>query len=396
MFCVMLGIKLSINIYEYISFNELLVLNKHVAQQEIFYDDLFVSLEDDILTQPDYAEEVHEEDKHSHENLFKHNHFVDSEPEILSLKDALIKNEVSKKEDISVASRYNKSSENVSIDNLSNKLNIVKKQDHNIAPTYENYYTLPIIDALDVINHKANEKKEQFKKEIASLYQKREMLIKKAKKLTIQSSKDIKRLKNIFKILKVKMPKKLHNIKANLTQSKLLKQLNMGVSELSWRHPTLKNNLEILYKMQLFANFLPIHQPINKGRRTSSFGYRSDPFTKRKRMHAGIDYAARKGTPLIASGTGVIKYAGRKGGYGNVVEIYHGKGIFTRYAHMSKINVKKGQRVKKGQKIGAVGSTGRSTGAHLHYEIRVFNKPTNPSKFINTKKEILSIVNFYI
>ena len=115
---------------------------------------------------------------------------------------------------------------------------------------------------------------------------------------------------------------------------------------------------------------------------TSGYGYRSDPFTGRKRMHKGIDLAAPKGTPVKARASGVVTYAGRRGSYGKIVEIDHGTHR-TRYAHLSRIKVRSGQSVTPDQIIGLVGSTGRSTGPHLHLEVLVDGKQTNPKKFLN-------------
>ena len=108
---------------------------------------------------------------------------------------------------------------------------------------------------------------------------------------------------------------------------------------------------------------------------SSKFGYRKDPFTKRRTFHAGYDYAARQGTPILAGATGEVIYAGRLGNYGKAVRLLHGDSISTLYGHMHKIYVKRGQFVRRGDIIGEVGNTGRSTGPHLHYEVRVNNRP---------------------
>ncbi len=119
------------------------------------------------------------------------------------------------------------------------------------------------------------------------------------------------------------------------------------------------------------------------GRIMSSFGYRRDPFTRRIRHHDGLDIAAPYGTQVISAGKGVVKFAGREGDYGRMVIIEHGDGLQTAYAHLSKISVEVGQKIEKGQVVGAVGSSGRSTGPHLHFEVRVGNKAGNPLKYIN-------------
>jgi len=115
---------------------------------------------------------------------------------------------------------------------------------------------------------------------------------------------------------------------------------------------------------------------------TSGFGYRRDPFTGRRMFHEGLDIAARVGTPIVATADGVVLVAGWREGYGKTVEINHGFGYSTRYGHCSKIVVKPGQHVKRGEVIAYVGSTGRSTAPHLHYEVRIKGKPVNPYPYI--------------
>ncbi len=115
---------------------------------------------------------------------------------------------------------------------------------------------------------------------------------------------------------------------------------------------------------------------------TSDFGQRLDPFTADRVMHAGLDIAAPHGKEVVSPSSGTVVFAGLEGGYGNVIVLDHGYGIKTRYAHLSKILVKAGDRIKRGSMIGAVGNTGRSSGPHLHYEVRVNGVPQNPRKFI--------------
>ena len=119
-----------------------------------------------------------------------------------------------------------------------------------------------------------------------------------------------------------------------------------------------------------------------KGIFTSGFGYRSDPLTHGRGVHQGVDIAAAPGQPVRASADGVIVQAGEIGGLGQAVVIAHGFGVITRYGHMSRIDVRPGQRVKRGDLVGRVGNTGRSTGYHLHYEVRVDGNPVNPLAYI--------------
>lgn len=119
-----------------------------------------------------------------------------------------------------------------------------------------------------------------------------------------------------------------------------------------------------------------------RGYPTSEFGQRNDPYTAEQVMHAGLDIAGRHGDDIIAPSDGTVVFAGLEGGYGNVLVLDHGYGIKTRYGHLSAIHAKAGERVKRGQMVASMGNTGRSTGPHLHYEIRVNGVPQNPRKFI--------------
>lgn len=127
---------------------------------------------------------------------------------------------------------------------------------------------------------------------------------------------------------------------------------------------------------------IPSMQPVDAVKLTSSFGVRSDPFHGSAAMHAGVDIPGPVGTPVYATADGVIGRSGRAGGYGNLVTVNHGKGIETRYGHLSKILVAPNTRVRRGQLIGLMGSTGRSTGSHLHYEVRVDGTAVNPMPFM--------------
>ncbi|MEH6492128.1 M23 family metallopeptidase [Halopseudomonas sp.] len=126
-------------------------------------------------------------------------------------------------------------------------------------------------------------------------------------------------------------------------------------------------------------------KPVRLGHLSSGFGRRTDPITGRISMHTGLDFAAPRGTPIYAVGSGVVVFAGRNGAYGNMVEINHGGGYKTRYAHTSVIKVSKGDLVQKGEEIAAVGSTGRSTGSHLHLEVYRNGMAVNPARYVALK-----------
>ncbi len=111
---------------------------------------------------------------------------------------------------------------------------------------------------------------------------------------------------------------------------------------------------------------------------TSGFGWREDPINKRRKFHSGADIRGQHGTPVMVSGDGTVIFAGQKGGYGNVIFVDHGNGLVTRYAHLRKIETKLSAQVTAGQRIGQVGSTGRTTGPHLHFEVRINDRPVDP------------------
>ena len=119
-----------------------------------------------------------------------------------------------------------------------------------------------------------------------------------------------------------------------------------------------------------------------RGWLTSRFGYRIDPFTGLRQLHEGIDIANKIGTPIVSPADGVVARVFKNFGFGLMVEVNHGYGIVTRYAHLSKSYVKVGQRVKRGDRIAAIGNTGRATGPHLHYEVRLNGVPLNPQNYI--------------
>lgn len=134
--------------------------------------------------------------------------------------------------------------------------------------------------------------------------------------------------------------------------------------------------------LNVAAQKLPFYRPTNNPALSSSYGVRFDPFTHRPAFHSGLDFPGAFYTPIMATAPGVISFTGVRSGYGNTIEIDHGGGFKTRYAHLQAISVRVGQRVAIGQRVGAMGSTGRSTGPHLHYEVWANGRAQNPNRFL--------------
>jgi murein DD-endopeptidase MepM/ murein hydrolase activator NlpD len=137
------------------------------------------------------------------------------------------------------------------------------------------------------------------------------------------------------------------------------------------------------------AQTLPFARPTDDTPKTSGFGVRFDPFTRRPAFHSGLDFSGAMMTPIQATGPGVVSFTGVRSGYGNTIEIDHGRGFKTRYAHLRSIGVRVGERVAVGQRIGGMGSTGRSTGTHLHYEVWVNGRAQNPDRFVKAGAYVL-------
>jgi len=163
------------------------------------------------------------------------------------------------------------------------------------------------------------------------------------------------------------------------------KRVDVISKELAIQSKSLDEILALAKQKNKLLAAIPAIQPVKNEqlkRMASGFGYRSDPFTKARKMHQGMDFTAPTGTPIFATGDGVVKRADNTAsGYGNHIVIQHGYGYETLYGHLSKYKCKAGQRVKRGDIIGYVGSTGRSEAPHLHYEVHKDGKPVNPINF---------------
>jgi murein DD-endopeptidase MepM/ murein hydrolase activator NlpD len=150
----------------------------------------------------------------------------------------------------------------------------------------------------------------------------------------------------------------------------------------------LDTSLKALGTAQGMLARVPVANPAPGSPLSSPFGARVDPFFGHQAMHTGLDFKAPSGTPVHATADGKVIDAGRNGGYGNMVEIDHGNGMVTRYAHLSRISVESGDKVARGAKVGEVGSTGRSTGPHLHYEVRRHGNAVDPAAFLKAGRKI--------
>jgi murein DD-endopeptidase MepM/ murein hydrolase activator NlpD len=163
------------------------------------------------------------------------------------------------------------------------------------------------------------------------------------------------------------------------TLDKLTEQLENRTQQLALLETMLMNR-------GLQDEVVPAGRPIVSGWLSSYFGMRTDPFTGKNELHKGMDFAGKLGSDVVAVASGVITWAGRRYGYGNLVEINHGNGYSTRYGHNDKVSVKVGDAVKKGQIIAKMGSTGRSTGPHVHFEVLHNGKQVDPMSYIRTSQ----------
>lgn len=168
----------------------------------------------------------------------------------------------------------------------------------------------------------------------------------------------------------------------DLSMVELGEQLDLLRRQLDDRSDRLGLLDALLQQQQVNKFALPTTRPVHTGWYSSNFGWRIDPFTGQKAFHEGVDFMADIGTAVYAAGAGVVVYSDKSNGYGNMIEIDHGNGLISRYGHASKLLVKVGDVVLKGQKIAEVGSTGRSTGPHLHFEVRYRGAPQNPEHYL--------------
>jgi len=174
-------------------------------------------------------------------------------------------------------------------------------------------------------------------------------------------------------------------LKAEKDEKGLAHQLRTDIERLESEATSQEESLSELVKLLQSKKEMLVHTPSIwpvHGWVTSGFGFRTNPFTGLNQMHEGLDISNRIGTPVMATADGIVSDTGKDSSHGNVVVVSHGFGMTSRYCHLNKIFVRAGQKVKRGDKIAEVGTTGRSTGPHLHYEVRVNGIPVNPARYI--------------
>lgn len=168
--------------------------------------------------------------------------------------------------------------------------------------------------------------------------------------------------------------------------NELVAAVDKLASQLADRERQLVALESLLLGQSLNDQVYPEGRPVSSGWLSSFYGKRRDPFTGRKAMHEGVDFAGKTGSDVIAVAAGIVTWSGDRSGYGNLVEVNHGKGYVTRYGHNKTNLVKVGDRVKKGQVIAQMGSSGRSTGPHVHFEVRRNGKPVDPARYLQAKR----------
>ncbi len=167
-------------------------------------------------------------------------------------------------------------------------------------------------------------------------------------------------------------------------------ELNAELTALAQRIADRESKLDLLQELMLGDELrqrgAPYGRPVKAGIITSGYGYRTDPFTGKRTFHKGLDFSGKLGTEILAAADGIVTFVGQRSGYGNTVEIAHGNGYVTRYAHNRKILVHRGDFVRQGQTISLMGHSGRATGTHLHFEVIRDDKTLDPRRFVASRK----------
>lgn len=178
-------------------------------------------------------------------------------------------------------------------------------------------------------------------------------------------------------------PEYVYEESSGYTDTELMEALDSLTQKIEQRQQQLELIHALLTNRSFAEQVYIAGRPIERGWMSSTFGRRSDPFTGRSSWHEGIDYAGKENSNVVATGAGVVVHASRRGGYGNLVEIDHGDGYVTRYAHLNEFRVAKGDIIQRGDVVGLMGCTGRCTGTHVHYEIIRNGRAVDPVRYVS-------------
>jgi|AntRauTorckE6833_2_1112554.scaffolds.fasta_scaffold00938_2 murein DD-endopeptidase MepM/ murein hydrolase activator NlpD len=178
-------------------------------------------------------------------------------------------------------------------------------------------------------------------------------------------------------------PESVYEEGSGYTDTELMEELDSLTRKIEQRHQQLELIHALMTKRNLADQVYLAGRPVASGWMSSTFGRRSDPFTGRTSWHEGLDYAGRENSDVVATGAGVVVHASRRGGFGNLVEIDHGDGFVTRYAHLNDFKVTKGDLVHRGDVVGLMGCTGRCTGTHVHYEVIQNGRAVDPARYVS-------------
>jgi murein DD-endopeptidase MepM/ murein hydrolase activator NlpD len=181
-------------------------------------------------------------------------------------------------------------------------------------------------------------------------------------------------------------PEVVHSLSEQSALPDLLQEMGQLEKMIEHRHQQLTLVEDLIMNSNLEESVHPTGRPVKKGWISSYFGMRNDPFTGKRTMHKGMDFSGKSGSEIVAVAAGVVTWAGDRYGYGKMIEINHGKGYITRYGHNEEILVEVGDRIKQGQVIARMGSTGRSTGPHVHFEVVRNGKTIDPTRYILNKR----------
>ena len=317
--------------------------------------------------------------------------------------------EISKGQSISLETRKRNEELKQALESLQEIINKPRSPKHvnkSTKPSLDSEVTMKTIEFLSHALEEKSEKQISIAQENTKLKEEIIELKHKALVSTERSERIFSRLEEALSVSVAPLERMFEDV--GISTEKLLKDVRRGYSgkggpilpllitkgkssdnRINNRANKILKELDTLNSYRIAAFQLPFSHPLKvRHRFTSGYGNRKDPFTGKKQMHAGIDLAAYSGSKIHATADGTVTKAWPSGAYGKLIEIRHAMGYRTRYAHLKKIRVKSGQRVSRGDVIGDMGNTGRSTGTHLHYEIRINGKTINPMKYIKAARNV--------